>query len=516
MDGREERWRISKAVVRSPRGVVAAQHAEAAEIGAAVLRDGGNAVDAAVATALALGVLEPWMSGIGGGGYMTVYRAAEGRSKIVNFSMVAPAGLDPSDYPLSGGGTDADLFGWPAVKEDRNVKGPLSIAVPGSVDGLAVALERFGSLPWRTVLEPAIGLAKEGHPVTWWTTLKVAGEAHDLIENQTASRVYLPGGLPPRVPESGRGRLDLGALAGSLEQLARAGHRDFYEGALAAALADDLAAAGSRVTAADLAAYRAVVQDPLLVRRGDAEIHLPPGLNAGPSFAAALDALPPVAAGAPDAETYAAYAEALSGAYAERLETMGHDGDASGRGSTTHLSVIDGAGNMVALTNTLLSLFGSKVLLPSSGVLMNNGVMWFDPQPGRPNSIAPGVAPLSNMVPLAVTRDGAPWFALGASGGRRILPAVFQLTSFLIDGRLSLEQAVATPRLNVDGGAKVQVDRRLPQAVFDAVEARRPAEWAEAKVSPNYFANPQIVMRDGTDCLGVAETRLPVADARPA
>ncbi len=301
MDGREERWRISKAVVRSPRGVVAAQHAEAAEIGAAVLRDGGNAVDAAVATALALGVLEPWMSGIGGGGYMTVYRAAERRSKIVNFAMVAPAGLDPSDYPLSGGGTDADLFGWPAVKENRNVKGPLSIAVPGSVDGLAVALERFGSLPWRAVLEPAIGLAKEGHPVTWWTTLKVAGEAHDLIENQAASRVYLPGGLPPRVPESGRGRLDLGALAGSLEQLARAGHRDFYEGALAATLADDLAAAGSRVTAADLAAYRAVVQDPLVVRRGDAEIHLPPGLNAGPSFAAALGALPPLAAGAPEA-----------------------------------------------------------------------------------------------------------------------------------------------------------------------------------------------------------------------
>ncbi len=513
MDRPIEQWQITKPVARSRKGVVAAQNVRAAEVGVEVLRGGGNAVDAAVATGFALGVVEPWMSGLGGGGYMLVYLAAEGRVHAVDFSMVAPRALDPAAFPLAGGGLDDDLFGWPAVEGERNIAGPLSIATPGAVDGFGLALERFGTLPWRDVLQPAIALARKGHPVDWWTTLKVAGEAKTLARDEAASAVYLPGGLPPVAAETGTEHLDLGVLSDTFERLASAGRRDFYEGGLAERLAVDLGAAGAVLAREDLAGYRAEVVAPLTAERGGARIHLLPGLSAGPTFADALARLPAIAEGSPGPSAYAGYAEALAAATAKRLETMGHSGDTAGQGSTTHISVIDRAGNMVACTNTLLSLFGSKVLLPGTGVLMNNGVMWFDPRPGRPNSIAPGVRPLSNMCPVVATRKGGPWFALGASGGRRILPAVFQLVSFLVDCGLSLEEAVHLPRLNVDGSPTVEADRRLPRETLDAVAARRPVAAVEALVSPNKFANPLVVLRDGEDCLGAAPVRSPVAAA---
>ena len=511
-----EQWQITKPVVRADRGIVAAQNARAAAIGAEVLRAGGNAVDAAVATGFALCALEPWMSGLGGGGYMLVYLAEQGCVHAVDFAMVAPRSLSPAAFPLAGGGRDRDLFGWPAVEGERNVAGPLSIATPGAVDGFGLALERFGTLSWHEAIGPAIALARRGHPIDWWTTLKVAGEAVALARHEAARGVYLPNGLPPIAAESGTAHLDLGALPETLERLAAAGRRDFYEGELAERLVADLRATGSVLAREDLAGYRAEIVAPLAVERAGATIHLLPGLNAGPTFAAALARLPAIGPGAPDAAAYVHYAEALVGATAERLETMGHDGDTAGQGSTTHISVIDQAGNMVACTNTLLSLFGSKILLPGSGVLMNNGIMWFDPRPGRPNAIAPGVRPLSNMCPVAVTRDGAPWFALGASGGRRILPAVFQLVSFLVDGGLSLEEAMHQPRLNVDGSETVEADLRLPRDTIEAIAARLPVAAVEARVSPNCFANPQVVLRDGTSCLGAATVRSPVAAAVPA
>ncbi len=513
MAGQIEQWQISKPVVRSPRGVVAAQNFRAAEVGVEVLRAGGNAVDAAVAAGFALAVVEPWMSGLGGGGYMTIYLAAERRVHVVDFAMIAPKALDPAAYPLTGGGPDLDLFGWPEVEGGRNVKGPLAVATPGAVDGFGLALERFGTLSWQAALEPAIELAGRGLPVDGWTTLRVAEEAAILRENAAARALYLPGDLPPLAGIPGTVHLDMGALPATLERLAEAGRRDFYEGALAQMVASDMAAAGGFLAAGDLTAYAAQIVEPVTLERAGARIHLPPGLNAAPSFAEALALLPAIPRGEPGPAAYVGYAEALSGAYAKRFETLGHDGDSFGQASTTHLSVIDAAGNMVACTNTLVSLFGAKVLLPQTGVLMNNGIMWFDPRPGTANAFAPGVRPLNNMCPLAVTRDDAPWFALGASGGRRILPAVFQLTSFLVDCGLELNRAAHQPRLNVDGGAKVQADRRLPPEVIEAVAARVPVETVEAAVSPNYFANPQIVLKDAGDALGAVTVRSPVATA---
>ncbi|MDX1574892.1 MAG: gamma-glutamyltransferase [Kiloniellales bacterium] len=513
-----EQWQIDKPVARSTGGVVAAQNARAARVGADVLGAGGTAVDAAVATAFALGVVEPWMSGLGGCGYLMSYRRETGEVAAVDFATAAPRTLDAGAFALDPGGTaDADLFGWPRVVEDRNVQGPLSIGLPGTVAGLALAHERFGRLPWRELLQPAIALAREGHPVDWWSTLRIAGEAAALRCYPDAAGIYLPGGLPPVAAADGSVRLDLGALAATLERLATVGPEDFYRGEIAQALAGDVAAAGGWLSAADLAAYRATVAPPQRLQRGGAEIHLLQGLNAGPTFADALARLPALPPGPPGPEAFTAIARALWAAYEDRLARLGHDGDTANQGggqaSTTHVSVADREGNLATLTNTLLSLFGSKVLSPSTGVLLNNGIMWFDPTPGRPNSIAAGKRPLSNMCPRVATRGGAPWFALGGSGGRRILPAVFQLTAFLVDCGLTPDEAVAHPRLNVDGGPVVEADPRLGPAVLEALAAALPVQQVEALVSPNHYANPLIAGREGETAFGAAQIRSPVSAA---
>src|SRR5207302_5140744 len=173
---------------------------------AEILAAGGNAVDAAVATAFALGVVEPWMSGLGGAGYLIYGEAASRSVHVVDFGLVAPRGLDAGRYKLTGG-VSTDLFGWPLVEGDRNLKGFDSICVPGSVDGLGLALERFGRKPLAEVIAPAIRLAEEGMPVDWHTTLSIAVAAEELAEFPASRAVFLPRGFPPAPPRDGsRGR----------------------------------------------------------------------------------------------------------------------------------------------------------------------------------------------------------------------------------------------------------------------------------------------------------------------
>ena len=489
-----------KAVVTSAGGIVAAQSRLAAAVGAQVLAAGGNAVDAAVTTGLAIGVVEPWMNGLGGGGYMVVANADGTPPQVVDFGMVAPAALDPADYPLAGG-TAPGLFTWPAVKEDRNLKGYHSVAVPGQVDGMRLALERFGSIGWTRAIEPAIALAERGLPVDWYTTLSIAVAARELQEFPATRAVYLPDGLPPVPPaEGGAGYLPLGNLARTLRRLAAAGPRDFYEGDVAAAVARDMQAGGSRLTGADLRNYHATFKPALDIAYRGAAVATVPGLSAGPTLADVLarwtSDLPTGGklADGPSAAAYLAYAEALDRAYATRLATLGDSGPAPS--CTTHLSVVDRHGNMAALTQTLLSRFGSKVVLPETGILMNNGIMWFDPRPGRPNSLVPGKRPLSNMCPVIVRRNGRPWFALGASGGRRILPAVAQVLSFLVDYGMTLEEAFHQPRLDMSGDGIATLDTRLPPQVEQAVAARFPIVRRPLDVYPLLFACPSAVLRD--------------------
>jgi gamma-glutamyltranspeptidase / glutathione hydrolase len=200
--------------------------------------------------------------------------------------------------------------------------------------------------------------------------------------------------------------------------------------------------------------------------------------------------------GGPHGDAFLAYARALREVYAERLATMGETSDHRDPSTTTHLNVVDRHGNMVALTQTLLSVFGSKVVLPSTGILMNNGIMWFDPRPGSPNSLAPGKRPLTNMCPAVASRNGAPWFAIGASGGRKILPAVYQIASFLVDFEMTLENAFHQPRIDASGGEAVSADSRLPTSVIDALSAEFPLTETELVVYPTNFACPSAVLRD--------------------
>ncbi|MBX3664864.1 MAG: gamma-glutamyltransferase [Burkholderiales bacterium] len=493
-----QNWNVGKPVVRSRGGIVASQNRIASETGARILSAGGNAVDAAVATGFALAAVEPWNSGLGGVGFMMVYLARERQVRVIDFGPIAPGGLDPADYSLTGGVT-RDLFTWPAVQEDRNVHGPMSIAIPGQVDGMSTALARFGTMAFRDVMEPAIKLAEEGIAIDWYLTLKVATMARELSLYPATRDIWLPGGLPPVTPAGAPlARLQLKGLARTLRRLADAGPRDFYEGEIAAGMADDLRTMGGNLSAADLAGFHARIVDPIITDYRDARLALPPRLTAGPTMLRALDPLRDTAfrPGGPGADAFTAYAAALRNAYAERLANMGDNSDRRDPSTTTHLNVIDRDGNMVALTQTLLSVFGSKVVLPSSGVLMNNGIMWFDPRPGSPNSLAPGKRALSNMCPVIALRDDKPWFAIGASGGRKILPAVYQISSFLIDHGMTLGDAFHHPRIDASGEDTVGVDPRHPEAVRESLAGKFPVQLNELVVYPTNYACPSAVLRD--------------------
>jgi gamma-glutamyltranspeptidase/glutathione hydrolase len=489
-------WRVTKKAAHG-RGVVAAQHRKAAELGAAVLAEGGNAIDAAIATALAFAGVEPWMSGMGGGGYMTVYLAKTRSVHVVDFGMIAARGLNPADYPLVPGGQAGDLFGWPPVKDDRNLKGYSSILVPGQVAGMAKAREAFGTWSWSDLLAPAIRLAAEGMAVDWFGTLLIASGAADLAGFETSRATYLPNGMVPIQDSMGRSdlRLTLGNLEKTLRRLSDAGPADFYKGEIAKALDDDLQAGGSAIALDDLAAYEARIVDPLSFDHNSARLHTAPGLTAGPTLQKALGATGSAmrGTGAPGGAALTAIAGALHDAYRERLESMG---DTAAPACTTHLNVVDAEGNMVSLTQTLLSLFGSKVMLPRTGIMMNNGVNWFDPVPGKPNSLAPGKRPLTNICQVVATHEGQGWFAIGASGGRRILPAVAQLICLIVDRGMDLETAFHQPRIDVSGTGPVRVSADLPGEVAAEIGRKLPVEVVANQPYPLGFANPSAVLRD--------------------
>ena len=506
---------VSKRVVRTTGGVVAAQHRLAAEAGAEVLRAGGDAVDAAVACSFALGVLEPWMSGPAGGGAAVHWRADTGEATAINFGMRSPAGLDPRDYPLSGEGVADDLFPWERVEGDRNVRGATAIAVPGTVEGLGVAHARWGRMPWAELLAPAIAHARRGLLVDWYAALLIASATRELAEDADAAALFLEGGRWPTISgwtALAEKRLDQGRMADSLDTLAREGPRAFHEGDLATALAADVRDKGGSLSAADLSAYRSWIGPALAVPYRDALCHAVPGLTAGPTFARTMALLSEANLATP-AEACVAHARALGTAQGERLGAMGDDGEVpEAPACTTHFSVVDRAGNVVAHTQTLLSIFGSRVVSPSTGFLMNNGIMWFDPVPGRPNSLGPAKACLMNVCPVIGAR-GDVRFGLGASGGRKILSAVAQLASFAIDDRMDLEAAFHRPRIDASTAGRVIADERLPREALDRLAAEVETVTAPSTVMPYAFACAAGVMREGGLNGGCTEIMSPWGDA---
>ena len=507
----------TKTVIETEYGIVAAQHRLAAQAGADVLAAGGDAVDAAIATSFAIGVLEPWMSGPAGGGALMLWRAEDGRAEALDCGMRAPANLDPADYPLTGKGVAGDLFPWEQVEGDRNVQGATAVAVPGLVDGMGRMHARYGRMPWADLLAPAIAHAREGMLVDWYAALIIASTTRELAKDADAAALFLEDGQWPTISgwtALAEKRLDQARMADSLEQIARHGARALYDGDLGAAMAADIQTKGGSLSHDDLRAYEAVFRDPLRVGYRGARFDVLPGLTAGPTFADALRVMEGREMGAqPGADGFAAYAEGLNAAYADRLSTMGDSGESETHaGCTTHFSVVDRQGNMVAQTQTLLSIFGSRVVSPSTGFTMNNGIMWFDPVPGRPNSLAPGKRCLMNVCPI-LGEAGGSRFAFGASGGRKIVSAMVQMASFVADYGMEIGAVFHHPRIDVSGGAAVVADETLPDAVLARLRAEHAVHTTRRSPFPYAFACPAGVMRRGAVNTGCTEIMSPWGDA---
>ncbi|MBP0445210.1 gamma-glutamyltransferase [Roseomonas sp. SSH11] len=499
-----QHWVLTKPAASGRGGVVASQSRAAAEAGVAVLEAGGNAADAAVAAAFALATAEPWNSGLGGIGFALVHRPGSA-PQVVDFGPVASAGVDPSAYPLTGKWKQ-DLFAWPEVVGDVNIHGPLSFVIPSAVAGYDLLRERFGTgLGLDALLGPAIALARRGLAQDWFTTLKVSASAKVLRLYEESARIYLPDGLPPNPPYQGKpGYLPQGRLAETLERLRQHGLRDFYEGGLAGDLVADIQAMGGVISAADLSGCHASVREAMPIAwRGTHTIHTAGGLTAAPTMAAVVAAMDGVSVGGgAGAGWYRGLAAAMRRAYADRLAGLGAETGAkeAAETCTTHLTVCDKDGMMVSVTTTLLSSMGSRVVLPRTGVLMNNGMMWFDPQPGSANAIRPGARPLCNMSPVVVTRVGEetrPILAGGASGGRRILASVCQMLAFQLDFGMGPEEAAHMPRIDVSGPDSVTADRRLGPDVLDGLAEDGELEVVEHAVLPVNFACPNFIARDG-------------------
>jgi gamma-glutamyltranspeptidase/glutathione hydrolase len=486
---------VTKRTPLAARGLVTAEHSRGAEVGATILARGGNAVDAAVATAFAMTVVEPFMSTIAGSGTMLIHLAKRGETIAIDFNGVAPRRADEGMYRLIGGISDA-LFPWPKVEGDANVFGPRSVAVPGSVAGLTLALERYGTMDAADVLAPAIEIARDGFVPDWYLALNHAKFLEELSAAPEAARVYLRNGRsvyrPPAMDVGDRVRYP--DLARSLELIARDGAPAFYRGAIGQAIHDHMAATGGLVTMEDLAAYEVRVSSPLMGRYRDLDLALSPGATGGITALEMLNILGEFSPSRTDWRTVAGLdlrAHASRRAFLDRFEHLGDPAVvkapwdrlaskeyarevavalrrrgtterrrvAAGADCTTHVCAVDRDRNMVSLTNTAVSLWGSRVVVPGTGILLNNGMIWFDPEPGKANSVEPGKRGLVNMVPALAFKKGRPYLAVGAPGGRKIVSAIPQVIANLVDRGGTLQSAIEAPRVHTEGDALLVDDR---------------------------------------------------------
>jgi len=525
---------MTKRTPLATRGMVVAEHPLGAEVGAGILQRGGNAIDAAVATAFAMPVVEPFMSSLAGGGTMLVHLARKRDTLCVDFNVEAPASAHETSYELAEGVSSA-IFPWRRVVDDANVFGPRSVAVPGTVAGLTLALERWGTMELRDVLAPAISLAEKGFVPDWYVALNTAVLGQELAAFPETARTYLRDGhYIYRTPSMAGGDVlrqpDLGR---SLRLIAKDGPAAFYKGAIAQAIHEEMWMKGGFLTRDDLAGYAPRVLPALRGEYRGLELAFSPGATGGTT---ALEMLA-ILAQFPKARTtwktaggLHLRAEAVRRAFLDRLEHLGDaervkspwaplvsreyaaavaktlktGGPRSGRpvpdpwrydpsgqvDCTTHLCAVDRQRNMVSLTNTAVSLWGSRMVAPGTGILLQNGMVWFDPEPGRANSVAPGKRPLVNMVPALGFRKGEPYLTVGAPGGRKIVSAIPQVIANMVDLGDGPQAAIEAPRLHTEGG-DLWVDDRVGPASLKALERMgHPVVPKRAEPGTLYFSRP--------------------------
>ncbi len=470
-------------VASGRKGVVVSCEPHATAVGLQVLRDGGNAVDAAVAVALTLAVTHPQAGNLGGGGFLVV-RTADGRSSTIDFRERAPASATEGMYLREDGSLDDDKVRF----------GASSAGVPGSPAGLALALQRFGKKSLRDLAAPAIALARHGFPVDQFLAAALLAERKGLERFATTRSIFFRDGKPLAQGDL----LVQPDLAATLERFAEHGPSGFYQGITSERLAAHMHKHGGFVTLQDLADYRAVERKPLVgTYRGHEVISMPPPSSGGVALLQMLNLLEPYdlrSLGYGSSRYLHLLTEVMRRAYADRSKWLGDpdhypvpvDGlvskaysealrqglrtdarsevapgippGAKESDDTTHFSVIDAEGNAVACTTTINATFGSGDVVEGCGFLLNDEMDDFAARQGTPNmfglvggkanAIAPGKRMLSSMTPTIVVRDGKVCLVLGAPGGGRIITGVLQTMLNVVDHQMSLESAVRAPRIH--------------------------------------------------------------------
>jgi len=502
--------------VRAAHGMMVAQEARAARIGVDILKQGGNAVDAAVATGFALAVTYPRAGNLGGGGFMVIHRAG-GEDIAIDYREAAPAAATAQMF------LDAD--GNPDNRKSRSTG--LAVGVPGTVAGLALAHRRYGSgrLTLAQLLAPAIALARDGLDVDGDLADSLPRMRERLARWPSSAAIFLnPDGSVLRPGQ----RLVQGDLAATLEGIAREGPRAFYEGPVAERIAAAVREAGGTMTADDLRAYDARLRAPVKgTYRGYTVLSMPPPSSGGVHLIEMLNILEGFTL-RDDAASRHLMIEAMKRAYADRAAYLGdpdqvtvplagliskryaqslratidpdtatpaqsgnplpHEGD-----NTTHFSVVDGEGNAVSNTYTLNFSYGLGLVAAGTGVLLNNEMDDFTARPGatnafglvgfEPNLPAPGKRPLSSMTPTILLQDGRPVLVTGSPGGSRIITAVLQQIVNIVDFGMDIAASIEAPRLHHQWQPdEVVVEPMLPVAIRQALEklghrvvVRRPA-----------------------------------------
>ncbi len=481
-------------------GMVVSNHPLASAAGAEMLAAGGNAVDAAVATLFALTVVEPMMVGIVGGG-MAHLRLADGRHLVIDGMACAPAAATADVFrPISDTSPD-----YMEAEGRANAVGVRSIAVPGTLAGWCDAAARFGRLPLADLIEPAIRLARRGFRVTPYLSNCIAECAEDLAADAQIARRFLPGGRPLQPGEL----LAAGDYADTLSTIAAEGPGALYGGSLGQVCVDHLQRQGGLLTLEDLTAYRLIDREPVRGSyRGHEIFGVPPPSAGGVhllQMLAILEGFDLRTMGFGSPESMHLLAEALKIAFADRAAAtadpafvqvpvdrlLSADYAAQRRAAidpqralqwsagvpastesanTTHVSVADRDGNLVASTQTINSLFGARIMIPGTGIIPNNYMYLFDPHPGRALSVAPGKRVTTSMAPTIVLRQGRPRYLLGLPGGLRIFGSVMQALVNLLEHRMTLQQAVEAPRLWTQGD-ELEVEGDFPEAAREALRA---------------------------------------------
>jgi gamma-glutamyltranspeptidase / glutathione hydrolase len=517
---------------RGTRGVVVADHALASQAGALMLQKGGNAVDAIVAAALSAGVVQPAGSGIGGGGFAVVVRGDE--RYVLDFREMAPAAAHADMY------LDADGNVIPGASTD----GGLAVAVPGEPRGLAELHRRYGELPLTTVASPAIDQASRGFAIGAHL-LKCLGRYPAILTELLDTE---------EMPYQGD-RVQRRRLARTLKKWASSGGEALQSGPIAVDIVDAVQDSGGVLTLDDLADYQPVERQPLVGNyRGFTVVTMPPPSSGGAVLLQVLGVIEDrdlQALGHNSSEHLHLLAEAFQHAYADRANLMGDpdfvevpvdrmldperidqirrsiypsrtfergyyglDSHIGSDGGTHHISVIDGDGMAVAMTTTINTLFGSKVVAPSSGILLNDQMDDFVAKPGVPNAfglvgreanaVQPGKKPLSSMTPTVVLdADGNVVLAVGGSGGPYIISSTLQVLSNVVDFGMDPEEAVSAPRMHHQWVPEVlKVDVGIPRDVTDALRAR--GHEVEVK---EFYSCVQVGVTAGEDFMGAADPR---------